>query len=158
MSKGNHKIGAVSPQRPFSLSQLFRLNDSGGWQKNEDQKERGVIQRKNPQRPAAIEVAKIPGARSSVEEDACNQETGKNEKQVNAVPTRFGELVDDFVQPRNRLNLDKMSNKDKGYREATETVEGGNVRLSGFLRWLRRNFELRDRTAPLAQAAEPWYI
>jgi len=53
---------------------------------NKHKQQHGVVQGPNPQAPASVEVAKEMLGRPCVEEDASDEKTGKNEKEIHSEP------------------------------------------------------------------------
>src|SRR6185312_12724394 len=76
-----------------------------------------VVDGKNPQRAPRVEVAEVARPVARVHQDAGNQETGEDEKQIHAHPAQAG----DRIGPVRALGV--MKGNDRQYRQPAQPVE-----------------------------------
>lgn len=82
----------------------------------------------NPERPSYVKITGATPVVSSIDEDACNQEAGKNEEQIDAGPAALLDLPQYTHEARTSFAAaDVVKGVHQKDRNAAHAVQCGNV-------------------------------
>ncbi len=132
------KIAEVKPQPSLLLGNLFQSRVGARREQRQDDEEDdqgAVVEREDAQDAAGVEVPQPAGRPLGVIEDAGDQESGQDEEEVHAAPSRAGqarkpECGAGYSVLGRTAEVDHHDHED---RQAAEAIEAGEA---GAFKWV----------------------
>ena len=129
----DEQVDAIRPDPRLVARRLLerrRIQRTGQRQYEEEDEEDGVVERKDPEDPAHVEVAKVMARASRIVEDPRDQVTGEDEEEVHAVDAVVAGLHEQPLEGVVRLGIaDEVHEQHQDDGEPADPVQDGNVRI-----------------------------